>query len=101
MSWHKIEITVEDSANGKQYELEKEFSTIFWSLNAPKNIALFGSRNIYTFPFNYFITIPDDSETVTQLFQGVFIKYRAKPCNKPIEGEVKSVLGSHSNDLLK
>jgi hypothetical protein len=43
MPWHKVTISLEDAAQGRHLELQREFEILFKAAHSPKDMALLGT----------------------------------------------------------
>jgi hypothetical protein len=88
MTWYKVEMSLEQVANGEHIVLQNQFEGLFMAARGPKDMALFGSAF-------------DSSEQIHLYFspgsishaKALIDSYGGSPCDKPSDKRLALLVG--------
>ena len=78
MPWHKVTISLDDAAQGRHIELQREFEILFTAAHAPKDMALLGTSFTLSGRLKLYFS-PAASEHAKDLIA----KYGGSACDPP------------------
>lgn len=84
MKWHKVSISTEEIFNGKGHELQEEFTKMFITADAPKDMALYARLNIPDNKAEFYF-----SPGAVQWVGYLIVKNKGVPCEGPPQNNQK------------